>query len=217
MRRKRNNSDSADLFGTVNAQPESSLSQINTEDCSHATLISSPLVDETKEWLSKRALTLGNMLSSERAAEYVACLRALAQFREEHEPEPLHEDVELKVCGEDADAFAVSAFKSDIRQLKEWGLVAERIEKERLRGYRDNRRTKFRYRICDDAARSFRSCRVSAIRREKCGAGSMRNFANLRGEITELRISPRGLRRSHRLMRITSLTAGSHLSWSRPI
>ena len=115
-------------------------------------LIRSPLVEETKDWLSARALTLGNMLASERAVEYVAILRALAAFREEHEPEPLHEDVELKVCGEDADPSAASAFKSDIRQLKEWGLITERIEKERLRGYRDNRRTKFRYRICDDAA-----------------------------------------------------------------
>ena len=114
--------------------------------------ILSPLVDETKEWLSARALTLGNMLASERAAEYVAILRALAEFRAEHEPEPLHEDVERKVCGEDAEAFASSAFKSDLRQLKEWNLVAERIEKERLRGYRDNRRAKFRYRMCDDAA-----------------------------------------------------------------
>ena len=114
--------------------------------------ISSPLVEETRDWLSKRASTLGNMLASERAVEYVAILRALAAFREEHEPEPLHEDVELKVCGEDAYPFAASAFKSDVRQLKEWGLIAERIEKERLRGYRDNRRTKFRYRICDDAA-----------------------------------------------------------------
>ena len=114
--------------------------------------ISSPLVEETRDWLSKRASTLGNMLASERAVEYVAILRVLAAFREEHEPEPLHEDVELKVCGEDADPFAASAFKSDVRQLKEWGLVTERIEKERLRGYRDNRRTKFRYRICDDAA-----------------------------------------------------------------
>ena len=113
---------------------------------------SSPLVEETKDWLSARALTLGNMLASERAVEYVAILRALAAFRDEHEPEPLHEDVELKVCGEDADPTAASAFKSDIRQLKEWGLITERIEKERLRGYRDNRRTKFRYRICDDAA-----------------------------------------------------------------
>ena len=115
-------------------------------------LIRSPLVEETKGWLSARALTLGNMLASERAVEYVAILRALAAFRDDHEPEPLHEDVELKVCGEDADPSAAPAFKSDIRQLKEWGLVTERIEKERLRGYRDNRRTKFRYRICDDAA-----------------------------------------------------------------
>ena len=45
--------------------------------------ISSPLVEETKEWLSARALTLGNMLASERAAEYVSILRALAEFRAE--------------------------------------------------------------------------------------------------------------------------------------
>ena len=115
-------------------------------------LIRSPLVDETKEWLSARALTLGNMLASERVVEYVAILRALAGFRAEHEPEPLHEDVERKVCGEDAEASASAAFKADIHQLKEWTLVTERIEKERLRGYRDNRRAKFRYRMCDDAA-----------------------------------------------------------------
>ena len=152
MKRKRNNSDSADLFAVSAVQSDSDTADAKMEDRTQAALISSPLVDETKDWLSARALTLGNMLSSERAAEYVACLRALAQFREEHEPEPLHEDVEFRVCGEDVDAFAVSAFKSDIRQLKEWGLITERIEKERLRGYRDNRRTKFRYRICDDAA-----------------------------------------------------------------
>ena len=115
-------------------------------------LIRSPLVDETKEWLSARALTLGNMLASERAVEYVAILRALAAFRAEHEPEPLHEDVERKVCGEDAEASASATFKADVHQLKEWNLVTERIEKERLRGYRDNRRAKFRYRMCDDAA-----------------------------------------------------------------
>ena len=92
------------------------------------------------------------MLASERAVEYVAILRALAGFRAEHEPEPLHEDMERKVCGEDAEASASATFKADIHQLKEWNLVTERIEKERLRGYRDNRRAKFRYRMCDDAA-----------------------------------------------------------------
>lgn len=114
--------------------------------------IDSPLVDDTLELLSERKTTLGNLLASERAVEYVACLRAFVEFRERHEPEPLHEDLEEAVCGEDAQPSARAAFKADVRQLKEWGLVEERIEKERLRGYRDTRRTKFRYRLCDDAA-----------------------------------------------------------------
>lgn len=139
---RRLETEASDLFAVTDAQ----------ERVPPAAQIASPLVADTRELLAKRATTLGNMLASDRAAEYVAILRALAEFRAEHEPEPLHEDVERKVCGEDADAFAASAFKSDLRQLKEWNLVAERIEKERLRGYRDNRRAKFRYRICDDAA-----------------------------------------------------------------
>ena len=114
-------------------------------------LIASPLVAETADWLEARAKTLGNLLASERAVEYVAILRAFVGFREGHEPEPLHEDLVLAVCGEDAAPEAEALFKGDLRQLKEWGLVTERIEKERLRGYRDNRRKKFRYRLCDDA------------------------------------------------------------------
>ena len=141
-KRSTDNREFGDLF-TVMAD--------ETKRVSPAMPIISPLVEETHEWLSRRAVTLGNMLASERAAEYVACLRALAAFREEHEPEPLHEDVAARVCGEDASPSAESAFKDLVRQLKEWGLVSERIEKERLRGYRDNRRQKFRYRICDDA------------------------------------------------------------------
>jgi len=115
-------------------------------------LIASPLVQETEPWLAGQVKTFGSMLAAERAVEYVAILRALADFRRHHEPEPLHEDVSRVVCGEAGDAFMELTFKSDIRQLKEWGLVTERIEKERLRGYRDNRRTKFRYRMSDEAA-----------------------------------------------------------------
>ena len=150
--KRRHESPEADLFADVNGQAARSTEADAQERVPSIALMSSPLVDETKDWLSVRTLTLGNMLASERAVEYVAILRALVAFRDEHEPEPLHEDVELKVCGEDADPFDALAFKSDIRQLKEWGLVTERIEKERLRGYRDTRRTKFRYRLCDDAA-----------------------------------------------------------------
>ena len=157
---RRHESQAADLFAEVDGHagrvtlPAVAGRPPYRDDGSvgEVSLISSLLVEETKDWLSARALTLGNMLASERAVEYVATLRALAAFRAEHEPEPLHEDVERKVCGEDAEASASATFKADIHQLKEWNLITERIEKERLRGYRDNRRAKFRYRMCDDAA-----------------------------------------------------------------
>lgn len=113
--------------------------------------LASPLVAEAAELLAPRTLSLGNLIASERAVEYVAILRAFVAFRSRHEGEPLHEDLEDAVCGEDATSAARTAFKADMRQLKEWGIVFERIEKERLRGYRDVRRTKYRYRACDDA------------------------------------------------------------------
>ena len=108
MRQKRDDAATADLFSVLN----------DVEGAVVPSPIRSPLVGETEEWLSTRALTLGNMLASERAVEYVAILRAIVAFRDGHEPEPLHEDVERKVCGEDADTYAESAFKSDIRQLR---------------------------------------------------------------------------------------------------
>ena len=151
--RRRIESAGPDLFAAGDAA--FSVTASNAELTSQSlpvALIDSPLVDETRTLLENRATTLGSLLASERAVEYVACLRAFVDFRERHEPEPLHEDIETAVCGEDASPAARAAFKSDIRQLKGWGLVEERIEKERLRGYRDTRRTKFRYKLCDDAA-----------------------------------------------------------------
>lgn len=141
MKRTKIGETAEDLFSAV----------AGTDAPEPTALIASPLVTETAGWLEKRSKTLGNLLSSERAVEYVAILRAFVAFRERHELEPLHEDLSREVCGEDSAPDAESLFKGDIRQLKEWGLVVERIEKERLRGYRDNRRKKFRYRLCDDA------------------------------------------------------------------
>lgn len=155
MRRRRTGGETADLFAASDGNAEHVAAVGNadaTERVPPTPLIDSPLVDDTRTLLENRATTLGSLLASERAVEYVACLRAFVDFREQHEPEPLHEDLEATVCGEDAPSSARAAFKADIRQLKEWGLVDERIEKERLRGYRDTRRTKFRYRLCDDAA-----------------------------------------------------------------
>lgn len=135
-----------DLFATIGGRTESS----------GATTVASPMIDsalvsESAVWLSKRSLTLGNLLASDRAAEYVAILRAFARLREGHEPEPLHESVLREVCSEDVAPEADIQFKAAIRQLKDWNLLTERIEKERLRGYRDKRRDKFRYRLDDDA------------------------------------------------------------------
>lgn len=146
MRKRRDNSP--ELFSDLGVAPDA---QSSSDGASWMGQISSPAIEKSKLFLVNRKRELGSVLTSDRAVEYVAILRAFADFRARHEPEPLHEDLMLAVCGDESDAFSQTAFKSDLRQLKEWGLVSERIEKERLRGYRDTRRTKFRYRMCEDA------------------------------------------------------------------
>lgn len=108
--------------------------------------------ERAAELIATRATGLGNVLASDNAAFYVAILSALADFRARHEFEPLHEDLMEAVLGEAASPRQTDEFNADLKQLEEWGLVARRIEKMRVRGYRDNRRQKFRFRICDDAA-----------------------------------------------------------------
>ncbi|MDD4019487.1 MAG: DUF2397 family protein [Kiritimatiellae bacterium] len=102
--------------------------------------------------LQNRNRELGNLLLSERAAAYVTVLAELLAFRRKHELEPLHEDL----CAAVREAFGGEAytpdtFNQDIRQLLLWNLITDRLEKERLRGYRDTRRRKFRYRLTDEA------------------------------------------------------------------
>ena len=102
--------------------------------------------------LKNRNRSIGWLLSSERAVPYVEILLALLQFRDNHELEPLHDDL-LSALASTTDQVAdgQAQFTQDIRQLLDWNLVTQRIEKERLRGYRDTRRRKFRYRISEDA------------------------------------------------------------------
>ena len=106
---------------------------------------------EAEELLDGRNPNLGNLVGSSKAASYVAILCAFSEFRREHEFEPLFEDLQGKTCGERADAASRMEFASNLKQLDDWGLVESRVEKERVRGYRDNRRKKFRYRVSDDA------------------------------------------------------------------
>jgi len=106
-----------------------------------------------EELLARRNRETGNLLLSERAVWYVTLLSSLLAFRRKHEPEPLHDDLFAAVRAElDGDGYTADAFNQDIRQLLLWGLITDRLEKERLRGYKDTRRRKFRYRITDEAA-----------------------------------------------------------------
>jgi hypothetical protein len=103
--------------------------------------------------LQNRNRELGNLLLSDRAVFYVSILAALLAFRREHELEPLHEDLFAAVrtaCG--AEACTPDTFNQDTDQLLKWALITRRYEKERLRGYKDTRRRKYRYRLTDEAA-----------------------------------------------------------------
>ncbi|VGO17602.1 hypothetical protein PDESU_06201 [Pontiella desulfatans] len=98
---------------------------------------------------------LGHLIGAERSAFYLNILYGLLLFRRSHELEPLHEDIFQFVLPaqqvEADDGYDANAFNQDMRQLEKWELVTQRIERERLRGYKDTRRRKFRYRISNPA------------------------------------------------------------------
>ena len=103
--------------------------------------------------LANRNKEVGNLLLSERAGAYVTILASLLAFRREHELEPLHDHLYAAVHLEmdSGGTYTHDAFNQDIRQLLLWDLITDRLEKERLRGYKDTRRRKFRYRLTDEA------------------------------------------------------------------
>ncbi|MDP8237493.1 MAG: DUF2397 family protein [Candidatus Hatepunaea meridiana] len=110
---------------------------------------------EVTDLVSQRNRALGHLLTAERAFYYVQILFSLLRFRRAHELEPLHEDLyediykDLNALNEDAE-YDLAHFNSDIHQLKNWNLIGERIELERLRGYQDTRRKKYRYSLSSE-------------------------------------------------------------------
>lgn len=106
--------------------------------------------------LDNRCRQLGHLLLADRAVFYVQILHHMLLFRRQHELEPLHEDlfeaVRPSQAALNAEIYTSDTFSQDIRQLQLWNLITCRIEKERLRGYRDTRRRKFRYRLADESA-----------------------------------------------------------------
>lgn len=112
--------------------------------------------DASVDLLDNRCRQLGHLLLADRAVFYVQILHHMLLFRRQHELEPLHEDLFEAVCPSwaavDMEAYTPDIFAQDIRQLQLWELITCRIERERLRGYRDVRRRKFRYRLADESA-----------------------------------------------------------------
>lgn len=107
--------------------------------------------------LSGRNTNLGNLLGSERALFYLHIAYRMLLFRREHELEPLHEDLyravrdaQQTVSGE---SYPPEQYGSDINNLHEWKLITIRLEKERIKGYKDTRRTKYRYGLTDETIR----------------------------------------------------------------
>lgn len=102
--------------------------------------------------LDQRNRHLGHLLLSDRAPSYLSILLEMLAFRRHYVAEPLHDDLYHALCAAlpEGTLYSAEQFNQDMRQLLDWNLVADRIEKERLRGYKDTRRRKFRYRILDE-------------------------------------------------------------------
>ncbi len=104
--------------------------------------------------LTRRNLQVGSLLTSERAVFYINILYRMLLFKRDYELEPLYDDIYNGVQAAQTILFQEynqDQFRSDLNQLNRWELVDYRIEKQRLRGYRDNRKRKFRYRLKSEA------------------------------------------------------------------
>ena len=97
---------------------------------------------------------VASVLLAERANAYVTVLYGLLLLRRAHELEPLHEDLYRRLAPAQAargEPYEPEQFAQDMTQLLEWGCVARRTEPLKIRGYKDIRREKYRYRLSEDA------------------------------------------------------------------
>ncbi len=104
--------------------------------------------------LARRNANIGSLFTSERAPFYLNILYRMLLFKRDYELEPLYDDIYNGVQTAQSTLeqnYNQDQFRADINQLSHWELVDSRIEKQRLRGYRDNRKRKFRYRLKNEA------------------------------------------------------------------
>jgi hypothetical protein len=119
-------------------------------------------------------------------------LYALLLFRRGHELEPLHDDLVARVArAEEARAGREPApveIAADLDQLITWGAVERQTEAVKLRGYKDNRLRRFRYRLSDDALAllEWLEARLAARVQGRARDGRDR-LADVAGALRELR------------------------------
>lgn len=105
--------------------------------------------------LAGRNTRVGSLLVSARAPFYLNILYRMLLFKRDYELEPLYDDIYHGVQSAQSildPGYNQDQFRTDVDQLSRWELVEFRIEKQRLRGYRDNRKRKFRYRLRSEAS-----------------------------------------------------------------
>lgn len=97
---------------------------------------------------------VASVLAADRAASYLNVLYALLLLRRAHDLQPLHEELYRRVHPAQlalGRPYDPEAYAQDLAQLEAWGCVERIVEALKIRGYRDNRREQFRYRLTEDA------------------------------------------------------------------
>jgi hypothetical protein len=149
---------------------------------STASLVRAASLVRTTSLVHAVRTTVLHAVTAERAPAYLSILGALLTMRRDHELQPLVDDLERIASGGDEEAFA-----RDLAQLAEWGCVEKHVEPLRIRGYKDARRERFRYRLSADALALLEWLEGRARERDHGGRSDERDLlADVLGQLAEL-------------------------------
>jgi hypothetical protein len=124
------------------------MSQADSHIVSAEDLLAALESGDTEILLRNRNRNLGTMFSAEVAPDYVRILYRMLRFRRDHELEVLN-DVLFDALNAEQD-ISPERFNQAMKQLEDWQLVEKRLEKTRLRSYKDVRRDRFRYHLAEE-------------------------------------------------------------------
>ncbi len=103
---------------------------------------------DTDILLQNRNRNLGAMFAAPSALDYIRILYCMLRFRRDHELEVLNDVLyETLSAGHELD---LQDFNLLMKQLEDWLLIEKRLEKTRLRSYKDVRRDRFRYHLTEE-------------------------------------------------------------------